>query len=303
MKATITNISRCSLHDGPGVRTVVYFKGCGLKCLWCHNPETLSAEPEILYIARKCMHCENCITVCPTHHVIDGDNMRFIREGCEKCGKCAENCPTGALELSGRKMSVEEVFCEVKKDKHYYDSTGGGVTLSGGECLLHADFCAELLKKCKEKGIHTTIETASFVNWEAMERVLPYVDLVYADLKIADPEKHKRFTGQENQKILQNIQKMSNCHKNIILRTPLIPGVNDTEEEMAAFARIIDTFGDGIKGIELLRYNNLAGAKYEFVGREFVSFGDGPQAYEQVDVLVAELKEQLNKEIEVFYRR
>ena len=300
--ATVTNISRCSLHDGPGVRTVVYLKGCGLRCRWCHNPETLSAKPEIMYIPTKCIHCGRCLELCPEHHVVDGNDMKFIREGCIKCGKCAQNCPAGALEMSGKTMTVEEVFQEVVKDKHYYDSTGGGITLSGGECLLHPEFSAALLKKCKDEGIHTTIETASYVSWESVEMVLPFVDLVYADLKIADPEKHREYTGQDNYKIIENIRKMSGIHSNIILRTPLIPGVNDSEEEMAAFAKIINTLGEGVQAAELLRYNNLASAKYELIGKEFESFGAGPQEKEQMEILKEALKQQVSRPIEIFYR-
>lgn len=302
-KAVITNISRCSVHDGPGARTVVFFKGCGLRCRWCHNPETLDAKPEIMHIPSKCIHCGRCIDICPEHHVIVGNDMQYIREGCQACGKCALHCPTGALELCGKHMSVDEVFQEVVKDKHFYDATGGGITLSGGECLLYPDFAVSLLKKCKADGIHTAIETAAFVSTDAILQVIPYADLVYADLKIADPVKHQAYTGQSNKKIIDNLRTMSNVHGNMILRIPLIPQVNDTLGDMKAFSEMINTLGSGIQGVELLRYNNLASAKYAFVGRDYEAFGDASQEYEQVDSLCKELKEHITKSVDVFYRK
>lgn len=155
--APITNISRGSLHDGPGIRTVVYFKGCGLKCKWCHNPETLSAEKQILYTEAKCIHCGKCIEVCPTHHKINGNVMLFLRDDCTACGKCAQVCPSLALELCGKEKTVNGLFEEINKDSHYYAISGGGVTFSGGECLLYADFVAEVAKKCRESGIATAV--------------------------------------------------------------------------------------------------------------------------------------------------
>ena len=156
--AVVSNISRCSVHDGPGVRTVVYLKGCGLRCRWCHNPETLSPDRQILHVPSKCIHCGRCIEICPEHHVIDGNDMVFLREGCTGCGKCAEGCPSGALKADGQAMSAEAVAKEVLRDAHYYAATGGGVTLSGGECLLRPEFVREVFALCREKGISTAVE-------------------------------------------------------------------------------------------------------------------------------------------------
>ena len=208
VSGNISNIARASLHDGPGVRTVVYFKGCGLRCSWCHNPETLSVQKEILFAPIKCIHCGRGVSCCPEHHVIDGNDMAFLREGCAHCGKCAEACPTGALSVSGKEMSVDEVMKEILKDVHYYRENGG-VTLSGGECLLQTEFCAAILSTCREQGIHTTIETALFVPWAQIERVWPLCDLIFADLKVADPEKHREYTGQDNALIRENLRKLT----------------------------------------------------------------------------------------------
>lgn len=285
LSAVISNISRCSLHDGPGVRTVVYFKGCGLRCKWCHNPETLSHAKQILYMRSKCIHCGKCIEICPSHHKIQGDDMIFYRNGCTACGKCASVCPSLALELCGKDMSPNEVFDEIKKDLHYYVSSGGGVTFSGGECLMQSDFVAALAKKCRENKIHTAVESAFFVPCENVEKVMSYTDLFFADLKIPDSKKHREMTGQDNKIIIENIAKLSREHDNIVLRIPVIPGVNDSENDMSGFAEIINGFGKGIKEIELLKYNNLAEMKYTAVGREYIKFSDEVQKNAEIDKL------------------
>ena len=275
LTANITNIARASLHDGPGIRTVVYFKGCGLRCSWCHNPETLTAENEILYAPIKCVHCGKCVEVCPAHHIIDGNDMVFLREGCQKCGRCAEACPSGALSVAGKQMEVANVMREIHKDVHYYTQSGGGVTLSGGECLLQADFCAELLEECKKEGIHTAIESALFIPWKNIEKVLPFCDFIFADFKIADAEKHRRFTSQDNRLILENLQKLALSVPNkVTVRIPLIPGVNDSPEDIAAFAEKLKPFANKLCGIEVLRYNTLAESKYIQIGKEYTDFGE-----------------------------
>lgn len=294
VSATITNISRGSLHDGPGIRTVVYFKGCGLSCKWCHNPETLSPQKQILYIKSKCIHCGKCVELCPQHHKIQGNDMAFLREGCAACGKCAAGCPSLALSLCGEEKTVPELFEEIIKDQHYYTESGGGVTFSGGECLLHSQFIAEIAKICKDNKIHTAVESAFYVPWENVEKVLPFVDLFFADLKIPDPEKHRKFTGQDNSLIIENITKLSNEHSNIILRIPVILGVNDSDDDINAFAEIINTFGEGIKEIELLKYNHLAESKYDIVGKDYTKFADRSQTDEEMKKIRSSLTKKCN---------
>ena len=289
--APITNISRGSLHDGPGVRTVVYFKGCGLRCAWCHNPETLFAGKQILYAASKCIHCGRCVALCPAHHLVRKNEMVFLREGCTACGKCAEACPSQALTACLEEKTVDELWEDVRKDSHYFAVSGGGVTFSGGECLLHAEFVAQLAKKCKESGIATAVESAFFVPWENVESVLPQIDLFFADLKIPDPEKHRVYTGKDNHLILANIRKLSQRHDNVILRIPVIPGVNDAEEDILGFGRIIRSFGSGIRGVELLRYNYLAESKYDQLGKPYVRFADNKQTDGEMEALCAGLGE------------
>lgn len=285
VSAPVTNISRGSLHDGPGVRTVIYLKGCGLRCRWCHNPETLSPKKEILYLPNKCMHCGGCVDLCPEHHRIDGNDMVYLRDGCTACGNCTEECPTGALTVCGENMTSDDVFAEIRKDLHYYIESGGGVTFSGGECLLYPEFVAETAEKCFENGIRTAVESALFVPWKNIERVLPFTDLIFADLKIADSGKHRKYTGQDNALILENLHKLSEVHENLHIRIPVIPGVNDSAEDFGGFAEILDSLGGGLRDAELLRYNPLAESKYRFAGREYTKFADNPQTDGEMEAL------------------
>lgn len=297
LMGNISSISRGSLHDGDGVRTVVYFKGCTLRCAWCHNPENLSTRPDVMYAPNKCIACGNCINICPRNHKAGTDKMLFVREGCIGCGKCVEACPTRALSLCGKKMSTDEVFSEIKKDMHYYSESGGGVTLSGGECLMQPDFAAELLKYCKGNNIHTAIESAFCVPFENVKKVLGFVDLVFADLKHHDGEVHKKYTGRGNGLIIENIKRVSAIHDNVIIRIPLIPGVNDSEADIREFGKIINTFGDGVKGVELLKYNYLAESKYEGLGMEYQSFGKEKQTEAQMKSLSAVLGESIKQKV------
>jgi pyruvate formate lyase activating enzyme len=195
------------------------------------------------------------------------------------------------LTLAGEQKSVSEIMDEIKKDAHYYKSSGGGVTFWGGECLLHPEFVFELAKTCREEGIHTAVETALFVPWENVERVLPYVDLFFADLKIADSEKHKKFTGQPNELIIENLKKLSKRAKELIVRIPVIPSVNDSDGDIAEFAGILKTLGSSLKYVELLKYNNLAKSKYDIAGMTYESFAEDPQTDERMKSLAASLAE------------
>lgn len=296
LTAPITNISRGSLHDGPGIRTVVYFKGCGLRCKWCHNPETLSLKKQILYRQTMCIHCGKCVKLCPEHHKISGNEMIFLQKGCVGCGKCSEACPSGALELCGSEKTIADVFAEVKKDLHYYQTSSGGVTFSGGECLLHADFVAELAQKCKKNQINTAVESAFFVPYDNVKKVLPYIDLFFADLKLPNAKKHREFTGQSNETVIENITRLSAEHRNIILRIPVIPGVNDSYEDMCGFAGIIKTFDSGIRKIELLKYNNLSENKYIASGRKYTKFAEETQTNAEMSRLCGYLAEKCGTE-------
>ena len=303
VNARITNISRGSLHDGPGVRTVVYLKGCSLRCRWCHNPETFFRTAEVLYAPMKCIGCGRCLNVCPKCHVLQDGEHTLLRGSCTGCGRCAEECPSGALSMSAKEMTAEEVLREIRKDRHFYARSGGGVTLSGGECLLQPEFSAELLRLCREEGIHTAMETALFVPWENAQAVLPYTDLVFADLKLPDAVRHREYTRQENGLILENLRKLTRVHDCVTIRIPLICGVNDSLEDMQAFAAVIDTMGEGLREVELLKYNPLAEGKYQMLGAPYTSFGREAQSNERADALVIALQSAMNHPARVFVRK
>ncbi len=259
MKATIFDITRNSFVDGPGIRTTVFLKGCNLRCEWCHNPESQKAERQMMFYKSKCTGCGKCKEVCP-----------YNLEKCDFCGKCELYCPHDARKICGKEMTAEEVLAEVIKDKDFYDISGGGVTFSGGECMLQIDFLEEILKKCKEKGIHTAVDTAGHIKWESFERILPYTDLFLYDIKLFDSEKHKEYTGVDNRQILENLKRLSKTGKKIIVRVPVIGTVNDNEEEMQKIADFLRTLN--IFKVEHLPYHAMGEHKFEALGLETKKF-------------------------------
>ena len=262
MSGILTAIQRFSLHDGPGIRSTVFFKGCNMRCKWCHNPETLQLNKQVLYYQTKCVGCGACTQVCSLHTIGEDGKMIFSRNGCTNCGKCTDVCFTGALELCGYESDAQSVLSEVLQDKDYYDQSHGGVTLSGGEVLLQPEFALELLKALKENGISTAIESNLNVDFSVLKSLLPYLDLVMCDLKIWDSTKHTEWTGSGNEQIKENIQKLSMTGIPVIVRTPVIPGVNDTEEEITPIADFVGKLPN-LLYYELLNFNPLGGSKYE----------------------------------------
>ncbi len=252
-KGMIFDIVRNSFVDGPGIRTTVFFKGCNLNCAWCHNPESQSFERQLMFYKNKCTGCGKCKEVCP-----------YNMEKCDFCGKCELYCPNNARKICGMEMTVEEVLSEVLKDKAFYDISGGGVTFSGGECMLQIDFLCETLKKCKENGIHTAVDTAGHIPFEYFERVLPYTDLFLYDVKLFDSEKHKKYTGVENSLIMENLKKLSDEGKEIIVRIPVIGGVNDNAEEIQKIADFLRPLN--ISKTELLPYHAMGEHKFVALG-------------------------------------
>ena len=266
LTATIFDIERSSLVDGPGLRTTVFFKGCNLACAWCHNPESQAHAPQLLVYPSKCTGCGTCKKICPHGLTL-----------CELCGTCALYCPSRARELCGREYTLDEVLCEVKKDLPFYRSVGGGVTCSGGECMLQLDFLCELLKQCRAEGIHTAVDTAGCVPYAAFERILPYTDLFLYDLKCFDSTRHKRYTGEGNELILENLARLLRAGAPVWVRIPLVPGVNDTEEELLAIKAFLARHGRPEK-VELLPYHALGEHKYAALGREAPSFSPPNEA-------------------------
>lgn len=254
MKATVFDIRRNSYVDGPGIRTTVFFKGCNLRCAWCHNPESQSAKPQMMFYKNQCMGCGKCKEKCPN-----------ALESCDLCGRCTLYCPQDAREICGKEYTIDDVLNTILKDKTFYENSGGGVTFSGGECMLQIDFLEEILKACKENGIHTAIDTAGHVPYERFDRILPYTDLFLYDIKCFDSEKHKQYTGVGNELILENLKKILATRKSIWVRIPLVPTVNDMVEEMQKIKAFLKTCGTPEK-IELLPYHAMGEHKYSALG-------------------------------------
>lgn len=267
LTGTVFDIQRFSLHDGPGIRTIVFLKGCPLSCQWCSNPESQSMKPVMMYKKDECIHCGRCINVCKAG-AISTENENWIdRKICISCGECANACPAGALVSKGKTMSVQQVIRELKKDATTYRRSGGGVTLSGGEPLVQYEFAAEILKASKGQGWNTAIETTGIGTEEAVEQVIPYVDTVLLDIKHMNPEQHKRFTGADNEVVLKNAPHITQISDTVI-RVPVIPGFNDSLEaigEIAAYAKKLT----GIRTIHLLPYHSFGENKYELLGKKY----------------------------------
>lgn len=265
-KATIFKIDRFALHDGPGIRTLVFFKGCPLKCFWCSTPESQAKAPQIGITQDKCSRCQTCIEVCPEKANAPTSEGKIItnRAKCLGCGICVRDCPTEARVLTGSQMSLEEMLKVVMKNENYYRISGGGVTLGGGEPLAQPEIAKKFLKMCKKQGLHTAIETSGYAEWEILEDVLEFVDWLFMDIKHMDPSRHKMGTGVDNAKILSNLRQVSRyfSEKTIVIRTPVVPGFNDSEENIEATAKFLSDLHT-IKGYQLLGYHKLGESKYE----------------------------------------
>jgi pyruvate formate lyase activating enzyme len=267
----IFDIRKYTIHDGPGVRTTVFFKGCPLACAWCCNPESQARSPELVWVRERCLGCDGCLEVCPRDALGTGEGGRTIdRAACDGCGRCAERCPGGALNLLGRWVTVDEVLAEVARDALYFEGSGGGLTLSGGEPLAQPEFAAELLRryKCEEKGRHTAVETCGYAEWGVVERIAPLVDLFLYDLKVMAPEAHVRLTGRDNRPILANAERLARGGHGLVLRLPLIGGVNDSEANLTATAEFARSL-PGVTRIDLLPYHRLGEPKYGRLARDY----------------------------------
>jgi pyruvate formate lyase activating enzyme len=270
MKGYVSNIQKFSLHDGYGIRTIVFLLGCSLRCKWCQNPETIGTKPELMFLSDACRNCGQCRDVCPVNGPLlkNGDDQAGLAAArCVGCFRCAEACPYGALKVSGKEMDSEEIFKEVMKDLAFYRRTGGGITLSGGEPLLRADFVSEILEPAKKEGLGTCVETAGNVSWANFERILPFTDLFLFDVKFIDPVLHAEWTGSVNGLIQENLKNLALREREVIVRIPLIPGVNDGIE----FQRIIDRTAElGMIGeVHILPFHQLGSTKYSQLGIEY----------------------------------
>lgn len=267
-KGVIFDIQRFSVHDGPGIRTLVFLKGCPLRCQWCSNPESQQRKQEIMFIARNCIDCKKCLTVCPADAIDFGLPSRIRQEKCTLCGKCIEVCYAEALNIAGQEKTVEMVLNELKKDNIYYRNSGGGITFSGGEPLFQQVFFEQLLIGCKSNGWHTTIETTGFTTEKVLKRVLPLVDLVLMDIKHMNDQKHKVYIGKSNKTALKNARIIAESGVPVIIRIPVIPEFNDDQINIRATADFVRSLGS-IKELQLLPYHRLGQNKYEYLGRDY----------------------------------
>ena len=264
-KACIFNIQPYSINDGPGVRSTIFIKGCPLRCKWCHNPESNLMRPQLMFYAAKCIGCGRCADLCPKQavHIFDG-KAKTDRNLCTDCGRCADICLMGAREIAGEMKSAEAVFQEIIKDKQYYQSSGGGITISGGEPLTKPDFCIELIEMCVKEDIHTAIETCGYASLDSVKQVFEKLDLVFMDLKAMNPELHKKLTGCSNELILENIQyAYHNMKKNMVIRIPIVPGLNDGEENILDSALFIRDKLSAEMHVQLLPYHAMGKSKLE----------------------------------------
>ncbi|CAG1014846.1 Choline trimethylamine-lyase activating enzyme [Anaerolineales bacterium] len=265
---TIFDIKKYSINDGPGIRTTVFFSGCPLSCWWCHNPESQSLTPEFLYRQNRCLLCGACAEVCPEGGIYLNGSAITDREKCTGCQTCISVCYSGARQFSGYETTVSEVMAQVKREIPFYDESGGGVTFSGGEPLMQPTFLSALLTACREQEIHTTVDTSGFANWNVFEQIQGKVDLFLYDLKHMDSIRHRKVTGVPNEVILENLKKLAERGHKILVRIPLIPGINDDEENLHASGRFLASL-PRLEGVELMGYHDIAQAKYEALGWDY----------------------------------
>ena len=299
LKGVVFNIQRYSIHDGPGIRTTVFLKGCPLKCFWCQNPESQRKEIEIFLMRNNCTGCGNCLPICQRGaNSLVGNSSIIDRNKCIGCGKCVEVCPNEARKLVGTYMTTEEVMDEILKDAKFYENSGGGVTLSGGEPTAQPDFALSILRSCKEAGLHTVIDTCGYVSWSTMERILTYTDLVLFDIKVIDPKKHRKATLKSNHMILENAKKTAH-YKPMKVRVPLIPNFNDSPEDIRAIARFVKEEMGPIE-IDLLPYNKLGEVKYERLNRSCIHAETQSEEYiKQLEEIVQSEMTSTNKKIDL----
>jgi pyruvate formate lyase activating enzyme len=293
MNGIIFNIQRFSVNDGPGIRTTVFLKGCPLRCRWCHNPESIAPNPQLLYREDRCIGCGDCVKACKQRAVSLLDNRSVTSaELCRSGGDCASTCYAEARELVGKELSVAEVMHEVEKDVVFFDESNGGVTFSGGEPLLQHEFLLALLQASKETSLHTVVDTTGYTSPKILERVMPFVDLFLYDLKTVDEAKHKQYTGVSNRLILDNLHMLVSQAVEVIVRVPVIPGINDSPRDIEQIGDFVARIG-GIRELQLLPYHQTGLEKYRRLGMEYSMPQAIPPTPERMNEIASELADKI----------
>ncbi|HTS64509.1 MAG TPA: glycyl-radical enzyme activating protein [Candidatus Acidoferrales bacterium] len=266
-RATILNIIRFAVHDGPGIRTAVFFKGCPLSCWWCHNPESQGFAPEVLYTPDLCRMCGACAAACPHGAIVPREGRMETTAACARCGTCREFCPAEARTIAGREMTASEILAQIERDIVFFDESGGGVTFTGGEPLAQPVALEALLRACREHRIHSAIETCGASGRDSLLRLCGLADLVLFDLKLAGEERHRFYTGATNRNILENLSALAAAHPHVIVRVPVVPGVNDGAEETAGMCALLRKMT--VRSVDLLPYHRTGAHKYPRLCREY----------------------------------
>lgn len=287
----VFDVMRFSLHDGPGIRTTVFFKGCPLDCWWCHNPESRRPEPEILHFEDRCNLCGDCIDVCPVG-ALHIENGALVTDAalCQAAGECVRVCAAEARRMAGRWVSVDDLLAELARDQIFFDESGGGVTLSGGEPLMQAAFAERLLAALHERRIHTVLDTSGFANPKLLRRISPNVDLFHYDLKMMDSAKHEYYTGVKNEPILSNLKLLAEIGSAVIVRMPMIPGINDGEQDIGAASAFLKELG--LKNVDLLPYHRIGGDKYGRLHLKYRLPDLAPPSAEHMESIAARLRRE-----------
>lgn len=287
----VLNIQRYSIHDGPGIRTTVFLKGCPLTCWWCHNPESQCAQREVIVVETRCVRCGLCRKVCPVEQLPApaGEGVRAAPVACTRCGACVEACPTGAIQMAGAEMTVADVLAEVRKDQIFYDESGGGMTISGGEPLSQPAFVKELLAACRAEGIATAVDTCGYGCRDQLLEIAKLTNLFLYDLKLVNPQRHETYTGVTNEGIIENLRALGEVHKNIWVRIPVVPGINDSPADLDAAGELILQI-KGVQQVNLLAYHDTAANKFERLGRPYRVSEVSAPTQQQMDSLAERMR-------------